>query len=107
MTRLDRGPGKPQKVGDLVREVLDDVGLGATSNAVRLLRVWDSALGAHFAPHCRPDGIRHGVIYARVRDSGWMQRVQLEKPRILARIEQAIGEPIAQDLRFRVGRVDP
>lgn len=35
-----------------------------------------------------------------------MQRIQLEKPRILARIEEAAGEPLAQDLRLRVGPLD-
>jgi hypothetical protein len=35
-----------------------------------------------------------------------MQRIQLEKPRILARIEEAVGEPLAQDLRLRVGPLD-
>ncbi len=97
---------KPQRLGELVPRVLDEVGLGAASNAVRLLRVWDAVLGEPFARHCRPDGIRNGVLYALVRDSGWMQRIQLEKPRILARIEEAVGEPIAQDLRLRVGPVD-
>jgi predicted nucleic acid-binding Zn ribbon protein len=93
-------------VGDLVPKVLDEMGLGSTSVAVKLLRVWDAALGADFAPHCRPDGIRRGVIHARVRDSAWMQRLQLEKPRILARIEEAIGDSVAHDLRLRVGPFD-
>jgi len=98
---------EPQRVSELVPQVLDEVGLGAASSAVRLLRVWDAALGEAFARHCRPDGIRNGVLYARVRDSGWMQRIQLEKPRILARIEEAVGEPLAQDLRLRIGTLDP
>jgi hypothetical protein len=34
-----------------------------------------------------------------------MQRIQLEKSNILARLEEAMGEPIARDLRFRVGDV--
>jgi len=99
-------PGEPQRVGELVPLVLDEIGLGAASSAVRLLRVWDAALGEGFARHCRPDGIRNGVLYARVRDSGWMQRIQLEKPRILARIEEAVGEPLVRDLRLRVGPLE-
>jgi len=98
--------GRPRRVGELVPEVLEEVGLGATSAVLRLLGEWDSALGEQFAPHCRLDGIRHGVVYARVRDSGWMQRIQLEKPKILARIAKALGESIACDLRFRLGDVE-
>lgn len=98
--------GQPQAVGELIPRVLEEVGLGATSTAVALLRVWDSALGEQLAPHCRPDGIRRGVIQARVRDSGWMQRLQLEKPLILARLRNALGPDAFQDLRFRVGSVE-
>jgi predicted nucleic acid-binding Zn ribbon protein len=100
-------PGaKPQAVGDLIPRVLDEMGLGPSSVALSLLRVWDTALGDEFAPHCQLDGIRRGVIHARVRDSAWMQRLQLEKPRILARIEESLGSPIAQDLRLRIGSLD-
>ncbi len=109
MARSDRPsqrPREPQRVSELVPQVLDELGLGAASSAVRLLRVWDSVLGERFARHCRADGIRNGVLYALVRDSGWMQRIQLERPRILARIEEALGEPLAHDLRLRIGPVD-
>ncbi len=104
--RPNQRPREPQRVNELVPQVLDEIGLGAASSAARLLRVWDAALGEGFASHCRPDGIRNGVLYARVRDSGWMQRIQLEKPRILARIEEAVGEPLARDLRLRIGPLD-
>ena len=86
--------------------MLVELGLDKTSKGVRLLEVWDRALG-ELAPHCRPEGVRHGTLVARVPDSAWMQRLQLEKPRILARLEELLGEPVAHDLRFRVGTVDP
>lgn len=86
---------------------MEEVGLSPAAAAVRLIAVWDAALGLEFAPHCRPDGMRNGVIQARVRDSGWMQRLQLEKPRLLARIREALGEPDIVELRFRVGPVEP
>ncbi len=97
----------PQLVSELVPKVLDEVGLGATSVAARLLQVWDGALGEGLSPHCRPDGLRNGIIHARVRDSGWMQRLQLEKPRILARIASTLGGDAARELRFRLGPLDP
>jgi predicted nucleic acid-binding Zn ribbon protein len=102
-----RRPGSrraPAQVGTLVPRVLSDLGLDATAHAVRVLQVWDQALG-ELARHCRPEGIRRGVLHARVPDSAWMQRIQLEKPRILAALESAIGERVATDLRLRIGNV--
>lgn len=83
--------------------VLADLGLDAASGGLRLLEVWDEALGPELAPHCRLDGIRHGVLWAHVTDSAWMQRLQLEKPEILRRLTEALGEPPSREIRLRLG----
>ncbi len=93
----------PERLSELLPKVLDDLGLGQTAEAVRLVKAWDEALGERYAPHCRPDGIRGGVIQARVRDSAWMQRLQLEKPAILARLAGALGESAPREIRLRIG----
>ncbi len=104
-----RGPRRkstPESLGDLLPRLLDEVGLGATAKAVAVIRAWDEALGPEFAEHCRPDGVRNGVIHARVRDSSWMQALQLEKPAIFARLRALLGEDAPRDLRLRIGPVD-
>jgi predicted nucleic acid-binding Zn ribbon protein len=98
--------GKSETLGSLIPSVLDDLGLDRSSSALRLIRVWDEALGPRLAAHCRPDGVRGDVLYARVPDSAWMQRIQLEKLTILERLEAALGEPAARDLRLRIGALD-
>jgi predicted nucleic acid-binding Zn ribbon protein len=96
-----RGPS--ESLGALLPKLLDEVGLGATAQAVNVIRAWDEALGPEFKAHCRPDGVRNGVIHARVRDSAWMQRIQLEKPRIFARLRAALGDAAPRELRLRIG----
>lgn len=92
-----------ESLGALLPKLLDEVGLGATANAVAVIRAWDEALGPEFRAHCRPDGVRNGVIHARVSDSSWMQRVQLEKPRIFARLRALLGDSAPTQLRLRIG----
>jgi predicted nucleic acid-binding Zn ribbon protein len=98
--------GKSETLGSLIPSVLDDLGLDQSASGLRLIQIWDEALGPRLASHCRPDGVRGGVLYARVADSAWMQRIQLEKLRILERLEAALGEPAARDLRLRIGPLD-
>ena len=97
-----RKSGPPEAVATLLPSVLDEVGLGATSAAVQLVHVWDETLGEPFAANCRPEGVRKGVVVARVPDSAWMQRIQLEKPRILKRLAEALAEP-PHDIRLLIG----
>jgi predicted nucleic acid-binding Zn ribbon protein len=97
---------RTESVGELLPRLLDDLGLDDASTQVRVLRVWDEALGPAFAPHCRPEGLRRGEVIARVRDSAWMQRLSLEKPAILARLGALLGDAAPTGMRFRIGEID-
>lgn len=101
-----RRSSPPESIADLLPRLLDEVGLGATAQAVAVIRAWDEAVGPRFLAHCRPDGVRNGVIHARVRDSSWMQALQLEKPAIFARLRELLGEAAPKDMRLRIGTVD-
>lgn len=96
-----------ERVGALVPRVLSELGLGAASAALRVLEVWDEVLGPDLAPHCRPEGLRRGAVVARVPDSAWMQRLQLEKLRILEGLRHRLGENAPADLRLRIGVPEP
>jgi predicted nucleic acid-binding Zn ribbon protein len=93
---------RPESLGGLIPRVLSDLGLDPAALALRVLQVWDEAIGPELAPYCRLDGIRHGILYANVPDSSWMQRLQFEKPEMLERLTAALGEPPAKEIRLRI-----
>ncbi len=104
MSKPDERGKQPLSLGELIPTVLAEVGLDRASLAIELLRVWPEAVGPELSPHCSAEGIRRGVVQAAVSDSAWMQRIQLEKPRILARLQAALGPANAVDLRLHIAR---
>ncbi len=96
----------PTAIAKLVPRVLEEVGLSEASAGMRLLRAWDEALGPELSPHCRPEGLRRNVVQAHVRDSAWMQRLQMERPRILAKLRQALPDAEDLEIRFRIGPLE-
>ena len=96
---------RPEVLSSLVHKVLEELGLDQASQGALLMRDWDNGVGPALAPHCRPEGLRKDVVHARVRDSAWMQRIQMEKPRILAGL-RALLEHDALSLRMRIGPLD-
>ena len=96
----------PERLSELLPKVLDDLALGQTAEALRLVKAWDEALGPELSPHCRPEGLRRNVVQAHVRDSAWMQRLQMERPRILAKLRQALPDAEDLEIRFRIGPLD-
>ncbi|MCP4004622.1 MAG: DUF721 domain-containing protein [bacterium] len=93
-------------MGELLPQLLSEVGLEGTAQAVTVIRIWDEALGPEFSPHCRPAGVRSGVVHAHVRDSAWMQRLQLEKQTILRRLSEFMDDAPPSDLRLRIGPLE-
>ncbi|MEE8558175.1 MAG: DUF721 domain-containing protein [Myxococcota bacterium] len=97
----------PTAVGDLLAGVLSDLELSPAADALRVLQVWDQVLGPGLSPHCRAVAVRRGTLVAEVSDSAWMQRLQFEKPRILGRLRELLGEGAPGELRFRISAPPP
>ncbi len=101
--RTGKPAGAPRSVADALSEVLaaHDLDLAAPSAVIG--ERWESIVGSEIALHCRPVGIKAGVLHADVDSSVWCQQLQLRTPEILAALRENIGARAPTDLRFRVG----
>lgn len=107
MKRPDRPAMKrPAGAGDLVVQWLQQRGMAEKFEEYRAWQVWDEVVGPQIARRARPIRIREGVLEVRVDQPVWMQQLQLLKPRILARLNQALGKELLRDLFLRRGPVD-
>ncbi len=98
-----RRRGRPTAVGDVVERVLGDLGLDDVARAHRIGSVWADAVGEQIAAHCRPLGLRGGVLELEVDSPVWSQQLQLRGPELLAALERALGSEAPSDLHFQVG----
>jgi hypothetical protein len=64
---------------------------------------WEALVGEEIAAHCRPVGMKGGVLFADVDSSVWCQQLQLRSPEILAALRRGLGDAAPTDLRLRVG----
>jgi predicted nucleic acid-binding Zn ribbon protein len=90
-------------LGDLVGQVLGDLGLDGVARAHQIGAVWEEAVGEQVAAHCRPRGLRGDVLELEVDSPVWSQQLQLRKPELLAALEGALGSAAPRELRFQVG----
>ncbi len=101
--RPGRRKGTPTIVGDLIGQVLGDLGLDSVARAHQIGARWEEIVGAQVAAHCRPLGLRGDVLELEVDSPVWSQQLQLRKPDLLAALERSFGADAPRELRFQVG----
>jgi predicted nucleic acid-binding Zn ribbon protein len=85
-------PRDPAKLdGGRITRVLSELGYDANAPALRLLRVWESAVPREIAEHCEPTDWKQGTLELTVAAPVWAQQIALRKPEILAALEGALG----------------
>ena len=104
----DRGPGGRRKgrmepVGDLVGKVLGELGLDGVALAHRIGSEWSEIVGEQVAAHCRPLGLRAGVLEVEVDSPVWSQQLQLRKTEILQNLRGRYERQAPREVRFQVG----
>jgi predicted nucleic acid-binding Zn ribbon protein len=97
---------RPESIGSLVSQVLDDIGASTSARVSRIAQHWEEAVGKEIAQHCRPTGLRGDVLEATVDSSVWCQQLQLRGPEILEALRAVLPTEAPSELWFRVGR-DP
>jgi predicted nucleic acid-binding Zn ribbon protein len=93
--------GRPRLLADSVRAVRS-----AAEPATLLAAVqgcWDQAVGDRIAAEARPVREREGTITIECRAATWAQELDLLQDELLARVNEALGEPRVKGLRLVVG----
>ena len=102
-----KGGGQPRALGDVLESVLADTQLDLAAPSAAVGDNWEAIVGSEVAQHCKPVGIKAGVLHADVDSSVWCQQLQLRSPEILHALKKFLGPSAPTGLRFRVGYSRP
>ncbi|MCH7599276.1 MAG: DUF721 domain-containing protein [Myxococcales bacterium] len=94
---------EPQAVADVLGGVLAAMQLDLAAPVAAIGENWEAIVGREVAEHCRPVGIKAGVLHADVDSSVWCQQLHLRSPEILSALKDFLGSTAPTALRFRVG----
>ena len=68
---------------------------------------WKEIVGESVAAQSQPRSIRNRILFIDVIHPTWMQQLQFLKPTLLDQVNAFLGEPLIQDIRFKLGKVSP
>lgn len=96
----------PQKVGDVLSQLLAKRGYAHVQTAAACEAAWQQAAGSRFGKDSRPGNVRRGVLEVIVRNSAVLQELTFMKSQLVKQIVQLAPEQKVRDIKFRVAPLD-
>ena len=98
---------KPQSIRSILEKTLKNLEIDVPLKTYSILGAWDEIVGESVAEHSQPRSIRNRILFIDVSHPTWMQQLQFLKPTLLEKINTFLGEPLIQDIRFKLGKISP
>lgn len=95
--------GGRQLLGELIRSVLKENGVGRDPTLRKVLRAWHEAVGAEMATHARVQSVKKGVVTIEVDSAPLLHELAgYMKNDLLAVVRSKADAPVSE-LKFRLG----
>jgi len=91
-----------KKAAEVLSRFFDDTTLQAATQFEMFRLTWTQIVGQRLADHSRPKSILHRTLLISADHAGWIQLLQLDQERILARISKHYPELEVMSLAFTV-----
>ncbi len=99
--------GRPQKIRSVLEGTLKSLEIDVPLKSYSILGAWKEIVGESVALHTQPRTIRNRILFIDVSHPTWIQQLQFLKPTLLEKINNFLGEPHIQDIRFKLGKISP
>ncbi len=93
----------PVSLGRVLHPYLHRSGLVPKIRENRLIGAWEQIVGQGVAEATEPARLQNRTLQVKVANSVWMQQLQFHKKLIIQKVNQFLGGPFLQDLRFVLG----
>jgi hypothetical protein len=98
---------KPQSIHSILEKTLKALEIDVPLKTYSIMGAWKEIVGEPVAIHSQPCSIRNRILFVDVSHPTWMQQLQFLKLTLLEKVNHFLGEPLIQDIRFRLGKISP
>jgi predicted nucleic acid-binding Zn ribbon protein len=98
---------KPQPLRSILEKTIKALEIDVPLKTYSIMGAWKEIVGESVAGHSQPRSIRNRILFIDVTHPTWMQQLQFLKPTLLEKVNTFLGEPLIQDIRFKLGKISP
>ncbi|MCP5560476.1 MAG: DUF721 domain-containing protein [Verrucomicrobiaceae bacterium] len=90
-------------VSDMVGKVVAQSGINERLKLEEVQNAWQEVVGDFLYGQSKPDTIQRGVLVVRVLQPAVHHALMQERPRILKRLREKLGQNFLKEVRFKHG----
>lgn len=94
--------GRFESLGSAAQRVLDKR-LKKQLAEYQAVEAWPDAAGQDISKRCIAMGIKSGILYVSVPTSVWSTELNALKRKLIAKLNDRLGQEVVKDIRFKVG----
>lgn len=92
-----------EPIGNLLNRVLGKCRPDLQQDLTRIWDLWEEAVGETIAEHTTPAAFKGTILIVHVSSSPWMHQLQFLKKDILVNLNNALGQELITEIKFRIG----
>jgi len=85
---LNRSEKKAFRIGDIIPDVFEDMGLSGRLTEGELVREWEDIAGESIAARSRVSDLRDGILHVVAENNLWMQEITFLQNEIIKNINE-------------------
>ncbi len=94
---------KFEHIGNILNDVLKSYRRESDADLVRVWQVWDQIVGDVIAQNARPAAFKGKLLLVHVSSSAWIHQLQFLKKEMIEKLNEALGNALIDDLKFKIG----
>jgi predicted nucleic acid-binding Zn ribbon protein len=90
-------------IGSIIDDVLKTYRRESDGELIRVWHVWDSIVGDVISKNAKPAAFKGRILLVHVTSSTWVHQLQFLKEEMIAKLNEALGKSLIDDLKFKIG----
>ena len=92
-------------IGSIIDDVLKTYRREPAGELIRVWHVWDGIVGDVISKNAKPGAFNGRILLVYVTSSAWVHQLQFLKKEMIAKLNEALGKSLIDDLKFKIGPV--
>lgn len=91
----------PQHLGEILQEVIDELGVQKEIDEARVIDTWAAVAGTQINSVTESAWMKGSTLYLKITSAAWRQELHMNRRKWRERLNGALEEEIVEEIVFR------